>query len=359
MDKRVQDAVLNTMSNPDLNQEQYSEIWADLNRRLKDIEKCDGGLAAALEALKGQQLERGFIKDDLHLMRRHRFEHPEDPERFFLVQYNPVRALRFSGSGRRTPPRGSITKFDGCFLCRDNIRWQQAGLEMGYELEVDAMPYVAWMNAYPLMPVHCVIASNEHIPQAWCVNGAAIECLSIEKILGDLITVSRRLPGFVGFYNGKGAGASIPAHFHFQFFKRPEQWSVFPLEAAARESSVGCRGTVDDYPLAVEYWRGDPDAIAEAVYPWIRDWLARNSHQLASISANIVATFDEAQQESEVYFVPRHESRARSPEMSGIIGGVEVLGEMVFSSEEDGRRLDRGEVDYHVVERILSAARFE
>jgi hypothetical protein len=230
---------------------------------------------------------------------------------------------------------------------------------MGYELEVDAMRYVAWMNAYPLMPIHCVIASDEHIPQAWCVNGAAIECLSVEKILVDLITLSRRLPGYVGFYNGKGAGASIPGHFHFQFFKRPERWSVFPLEAAARKSIMGARGTIDDYPLSVEYWRGDLKEISAAAYPWIRDWLARNSHQLLSISANIVATFDEARNESELYFVPRHASRDQSPEMSGVIGAIEVLGEMVFSSEEDGQRLQRGEIDYGVLERILSAARFD
>lgn len=350
---------MNTMPNLELNHEQYLEIWTSLNRRLKHIEQYDGGLAAALEALKVQQLERGFIKDDLHSMRRHRFEHPEEPGRFFLVQYNPVRALRYSGSGRTAPPHGGATKHDGCFLCRDNIQWQQAGLEMGYELDVDGLRYVAWMNAYPLMPLHCVFASDEHIPQAWCLNGAAIECLSIEKILSDLISLSRRLPGYVGFYNGKGAGASIPRHFHFQFFKRPELWSRFPLEAAARKSIIGSRGTIDDYPLAVEYWRGDPESISEAVYPWIRDWLARNSHRLPSMSANMVATFDEAKQESELYFVPRHKSRDRSPEMSGIIGGIEALGEMVFSSEEDGRRLERGEVDYHVLERILSAARFD
>ncbi|HSS65130.1 MAG TPA: DUF4922 domain-containing protein [Gammaproteobacteria bacterium] len=347
------------MPTSELNREQYSEIWTDLNRRLKHIEQHEGGLAGALEALKIQQLERGFIKDDLHEMRRYRFPHPNDPERFFLVQYNPVRALRFSGSGRRKPPHGSADKYDGCFLCPDNVEWQQAGLEMGYELEVDAMRYVAWMNAYPLMPLHCVIASREHIPQAWCVNGEAIECLSIEKILNDLVTLSSRAPGFVGFYNGKGAGASIPGHFHFQFFKRPELWPQFPLEVAARESGIETHGTIENYPLAVEYWRGDPNAVVEAVYPWIRNWLSRHSHQRLSISANIVSTFDQAQQQSELYFVPRHESRVKSPEMSGTIGGIEVLGEMVFSGEEDARRLQRGEVDYHAVERILSAARFD
>lgn len=347
------------MPTPELNRQQYAEIWTDLNRKLKHIELNDGGLPAALEALKSQQLERGFIKDDLHLLRRYRFAHPQDPERFFLVQYNPVRALRFGGSGRRTPPRGNTSRHDGCFLCPDNIEWQQAGLEMGYEIEVDDMRYVAWMNAYPLMPVHCVFASRDHIPQAWCVNGAAAECLSIEKILHDLVTLSARLPGYVGFYNGKGAGASIPGHFHFQFFKRPDVWSRFPLEIAARESGIEAQGSIKDYPITVQYWRGETENVVQAAYPWIGDWLAGNSHQIGSVSANIISTFGETDNQSELYFVPRHHSRMKSPEMSGTIGGIEVLGEMVFSSEEDGKRLQRGEIDYHTAERILSAARFE
>lgn len=347
------------MQMTELNPEQYSVSWRDLNLKLNDIEQHDGGLAAALEALKIQQREQGFIKDDLHSMCRYRFAHPEDPARFFAVQYNPVRALRFQGSGKKTPPAGMTAAYDGCFLCPDNIQWQQDGLEMGYEIEVDAMRYNAWMNPYPLMPLHCVIASKDHIPQAWCANGAADKCFSIEKIVKDLVTLSRRLPGYVGFYNGKGAGASIPSHFHFQFFGRPELWPRFPLEVAARESGIESRGAVEDYPIAVEYWRGDAAWVVGSAYPWIRDWMMRNQHQHSSISANIVSTFDEAEQRFELYFVPRHQLRAQSPEMSGIIGGLEVLGELVFSSEEEGDRLARGEVNYHTVERILGAVRFD
>lgn len=343
----------------ELSRERYSEIWTDLNRKLKHIEQHGGGLGAALETLKSQQRERGFIKDDLHSMRRYRFADPQDPTRFFTVQYNPVRALRFFGSGRKTPPAGTTAAYGGCYLCAENIRWQQGGLEMGYETQVDAMRYIAWMNAYPLMPLHCVIASSDHIPQAWCTNGVADECLSIEKILKDLVTLSGRLPGYVGFYNGRGAGASIPGHFHFQFFKRPVPGTLFPLEVAARKSGLEAHGTIDDYPLAVEYWRGDPDAIVASACRWIGGWMARNRHQRSSISANIVSTFDDVENRSELFFVPRHHLRLQSPEMSGTIGGIEVLGEMVFSSEEDGRRLERGEIDYRTAERILSAARFD
>ena len=112
-------------------------------------------------------------------MRRYHFVHPEDPTRSFSAQYNPVRALRFEGAG--TPGTGAI--HDGCFLCRDNIQWQQGGVEMGCEIDVDSTPYIAWMNPYPLMPLHCVIASSDHIPQAWCANGTASSSLSIEEIL--------------------------------------------------------------------------------------------------------------------------------------------------------------------------------
>jgi hypothetical protein len=343
----------------EFNKQKYSEFWADLNRKLSDLERNGGGLAAALEALANQQRDQGFIKDDLQSVHRYRFAHPEEPERFFVVQYNPVRALRFGGAGRSTPPNGTSAKHDGCFLCRDNIQWQQCGLEMGYEIDVDATRYIAWMNAYPLMPLHCVIASNEHIPQAWCANGATTRCLSIKKMLKDLVALSRRLPGYLGFYNGEGAGASIPGHLHFQFFKRPDPGVSFPLEVAAKQSGIETHGMIEDYPIPVAYWRGDLEDVVESASQWIGDWMGRNGHQTSSISANIVSTFDDVEKILELYFVPRHQLRSQSAEMSGIIGGFEILGEVVFCSEEERQRLEFGEIDYHTVERILAAVRFE
>ena len=265
-----------------------------------------------------------------------------------LTQYKSHSLIRHIG-----------VKHDGCFLCRDNIEWQQSGVELGYEIDVDSSRYVAWMNPYPLMPLHCVIASNDHIPQAWCTNGAAGICLSIEKILEDLVTLSERLPGCVGFYNGTGAGASIPGHFHFQFFKRRASDVSFPLEVAARKSGITAHGTIDDYPIAVVYWRGDLEEVVESASGWMRDWIVRNHHQVSSISANILSTFDDVQKKVELFFVPRHQQRLRSPELSGMVGGLEVLGEVVFSSHEEGQRLKSGKIDYHTVERILAAVRFD
>jgi hypothetical protein len=41
--------------------------------------------------------------------------------------------------------------------------------------------------------------------------------------------------------------------------------------------------------------------------------------------------------------------------MTGMIGGLEILGEIVFSTELEKQLLDTGQVDYFFVERILSA----
>ena len=40
--------------------------------------------------------------------------------------------------------------------------------------------------------------------------------------------------------------------------------------------------------------------------------------------------------------------------MSGLIGGLEALGELVFSSDDEKHRLHTGQVDYRAVEQILA-----
>ena len=103
----------------------YDLDWSELNARLRETETGIGGLTAAFAELEIHQRETGFIKDDLSGVERHVFRHPDNPDRFFRVQYNPKRALRFDGSRVGTPPAGVDHVNGGCFLCRENIRWQQ------------------------------------------------------------------------------------------------------------------------------------------------------------------------------------------------------------------------------------------
>ncbi len=332
----------------------YDNTWADLNSRLREIEIGGGGLDAALSELEAHQKQSGFIKLGLGAVERHNFGHPKDSSRFFRIQYNPERALRFNGSGTSMPPPGIAIRNEGCFLCRDNIRWQQRGTEMGYEIRMGETSYCAWMNPFPLLPMHVVIATTEHTSQEWpvCENGE----LDVSGLLTDLVELAVRMPEYIGFYNGVNAGASIPGHLHFQFFKRPENEPAFPLECAAkRHFESGEQGIfLKDYPLAVAMWAGEPRTVLGQASQWIAEWAVRNRDRIHGLTANFIVSSDNPGDAITVYFVPRDRAKTRGDGMSGMIGGLEVLGELVFSSKRDKALLDAGKIDYFLEKTLAS-----
>jgi hypothetical protein len=73
----------------DFNKKKCKEDWADLNRALQEVEATEG-LPSVLRALHKQQLDIGFIQDDLLAVIRWRLRHPERAEAAFIVQFNPV-----------------------------------------------------------------------------------------------------------------------------------------------------------------------------------------------------------------------------------------------------------------------------
>jgi len=328
----------------------FNKTWDDLNQELAIIEKKEG-LPAVFSSLQKQQAHIGFIQDDLHQSELHTFVNPDDSSKFFSVQYNPKRAERFNGAGRTTPPQDTESVHNGCFLCRDNVQWQQCGKELGYDIKTRSGAYSALMNAYPLMPQHAVVVSNEHIPQALpFLNDGA----QLEAILMDLVELAVRLPGHIGFYNGEGAGASIPGHLHFQFFEKPAGYNDFPLEAAAKAQQGEPPYIIEEYPVYSAYWKNSPDEIVRQSLDTIKQWI-KNTTDKPNLSANIFTSFDPEDGDVHLYFVPRNQMLSHSQEMTGAIGGLEVLGELVFSSSNEKHRLDLNEIDYHTVERILSA----
>ena len=83
--------------------------------------------------------------------------------------------------------------------------------------------------------------------------------------------------------------------------------------------------------------------------------LIRSEYKEA-LSANIIATPDNHNPENfHLYIVPRNRFYSHAPGMVGMIGGIEVLGEVVFSTEIEKQQLDTGRVDYKTVEQILAA----
>lgn len=332
----------------------YQRDWARLNTELCALACETGDLTASFDKFQAHQVGSGFIRGGLESVLRFNFTHPENHARQLRIQYNPERATRFRGAGRQVAPTDQVTVNEGCFLCRENISWQQEGRQLGFDLEVNTSAYTAWMNPFPLLPSHVVVASRQHRGQEWSLHPEGD--LDPDRILSDLVSLAARLPGYAGFYNGVGGGASIAGHMHYQFFRPPPGHDQFPLEIAAIAARQEYPGQgawrLGRYPLEAMHWHGSPEEVLARALPWVAYW-ADHQDRIEELTANILTLSDPDGPEISLFFVPRDRSRCQSSCMSGIVGGLEVLGELVFSTEEDKRLLDEGVLDYFNLEQVL------
>jgi len=333
---------------------EFEKAWSDLNAELQQLER-GAGLPAALHALEAHQRQSGFIEGSIDQLERYTLYHPDDPTRYFLAQYNPRRALRFAGSGSKEAR--SPEHQNGCFLCRENIQWQQQGTQLGYRIETRKRAYFALMNPFPLLPAHVVMAAATHVPQDWRFRDD--DGLDVAMLLEDLVQLGDRLPGHLGFYNGVNAGATIPGHLHYQFFRRPEDQGPFPLEAAAAkmEERKVAPVIVQHYPLDAAIWKGEAQDIVARASDWIALWAERNRSRLDGLAANFITSRNVEDDDVTLYFVPRDRAKPRAARFSNLVGGIEVLGEFVLSDPEDKVGLDEGGIDYFTLEAALANVR--
>lgn len=327
-----------------------------------------GGVAAALRALYAQQTDIGFIQDDFSQVSYFRYRAPGNgSDLFFIVQFNPKRAERFKGAGRKTAPPGAVTvatSDPSCFLCVDNIRWQHRGVQGYYSFRVNDRGYNALCNPFPFMRAHLTMAAGEHVSQAFHVQGdpEATE-QRIRRIVEDLYGIAAQLPTFVGFYNGVGAGASIEKHLHYHFFEIPDGHGQFPLQAAARrterqnpagpaESGAATRLPVEGYPMTAYRVSGERDAVIDDGVALTLEWDLRLGE---AASGNISAIWED--EAVVLYFVPRNKFYTRSPGLAGMVAGLETLGEFILCTEEEYQAINAQRVDYDYLWRILEAVR--
>ena len=333
----------------------YDLSWTSLNSKLRSSEDLSGGLSDALLELENHQRESGFIVDDLRGIQRFVFSHPTK-DYSFRVQLNPKRARRHDGTGILQPPRNETYLNDGCFLCRKNIKWQQEGRQIGFEIKTQSGDYNALMNPFPLMPNHVVLASREHIPQE-------VELLSddqhgkrLEELLEDLCELACRLPKHVGFYNGVGAGASIASHFHLQFFRRLADIPNFPIEERSFTSSKDgrCPEFILDYPIHVLRWRGSISEVVSKAYIWITQSIKEIGISKHRLTSNFIATSSELGENVTLYFIPRDKENQFWNGGKGIVGGLEILGELVMASKDERTLINKGKIDYFFINYALS-----
>jgi len=326
----------------------------NLRAELDQLQKRKG-LGAALDGLRKHQVASGFIQDDLSEVLRFEFPSPGNDPAFFSAQYNPARARRFGGRGVNQPPPGTRSINNNCFLCAENIEWQQRGAEVGYPLGGRSVAYTAWMNPFPLAVGHTVVAADEHIHQHWSQSG-----IGLGELLTDLIGLADRLPGWITFYNGVGAGASIETHLHYHALPRTPGLPRMPIEYAADRHRTGLSdgdvlsGAIATgvYPLDFAHWRGTPEQLLEPVGRWLDHW-QRECGGGADTTANAIAVRHADSPEIDVYFVPRVRSRSRAEGFDGVIGAFETMGEIICSTPDEKHRMQNGSVDYAAIADLL------
>lgn len=342
------------------NKERYARDQKELQTVL---EEASGTLRNKIEMLHGQQSSIGFIRDALDQVTRTRLV--RDPfnrnSESFLVQYNPVRELRRQGAGRKSPPEGYKSINGGCFLCTQNIEWQQYGLEMSYEFSVNEGRYAILCNPFPFMPMHVTIASKNHEPQTW-LEGDPTQDPSqrLGRIIRDLLTIVGQTPECIGLYNGVNAGASIPLHRHYHLFSRIKGSEPFAIEKLA-QSKLDRRTNppfcLDEYPIISVFFHGDIDMIVRQAVEFYEAWEESCGSSL-NISANIIATISlrpHAEKKFDVYFVPRNQQFSISLGRSEVVGGLEVMGEIALSKPEEYARIKEGTLSYDAIVTMLKS----
>jgi hypothetical protein len=343
-----------------------NDLAYEINRMALQAELERLSLPEALQTLHDQQMDAGFIIDDLSDVRYFQC-FADSSEAYFIGQYNHRRANRAAGSGRSVPPPGVATKrtpLTKCYLCADNVRWQSRGGQMYFQFKVNGNIYNALCNPFPFMPTHITIAASEHEPQTW---HKSVEWRGdkIERLVRDLYEVAHQLPGYVCFYNGVGAGASIEEHFHLQAFQIPDGHGLFPLQHIASDVESRTRAATmmsddisttvidsKDYPLTAFRIKGDRHKTIKAVVERIKRWSAVVSE---SASANITAIWESG--ELVLYLIPRNRFYSRSTGMSGTVGGLEVLGEFIFCTPEESESINTQKVHFKYMEAILRGVR--
>ena len=334
----------------------YEIKWANLNKKLRQSAEGSNGLASALFELENHQRKAGFIKDDLKKIKRIVFQDPNNKLYSLRAQINPKRAKRHDGSGNVAVTSKHPSINEGCFLCRENIKWQQEERQIGFEINFGISDYIAFMNPFPLLPNHVVIASPAHRTQELRLFQDNEQNQDLALVLSDLCELANRLPNYIGFYNGVGAGASIPNHCHFQFFQRIPDLPQFPLEERGYSDIDLDTATtfVTDYPIRVFRWMGELSEVVARATAWITDFVKTSKFERQQLTANFIATSSTNSETITLYFVPRHRLKQFWNGNAGIVGGLEILGEIVLASDEECDLVKQDIMNFEFIERALS-----
>ena len=301
-------------------------------------------LAAVLRYLTALHLDIGFIEDDLSEVRY--FPCADTTGSWpFIVQFAPRRAQR-----------RAVGRTGRCAFDTQDFRRQQRGLQYFYHLTLNGRRYKALTNPYPFAPFHTSIASDKHEPQGWHERDPAAQRSKLHRIVADLFALAQHLPGWVALYNGIDAGATID-HLHFHVFELPPGHGQFPIQTAAAQGHTGPEagsqlrfGGDRHYPLTAFRFGGAREAVVGEAAALLERWTTRDPH---AATANLMAVTENAQ--SCLYVVPRNRFFQFAAGFPYRVGSMEVVGQFIYSQEEELHDLQEGRINFRRLWHILKA----
>lgn len=251
------------------------------------------------------------------------------------VQCNPARKV--STTAKIDP--ASIAERP-CFLCADNRPAEQQIIPWH--------DYDILVNPYPIFDPHLTIPARKHTPQ------------QLGPHLGDMLALSKELPGWAVFYNGPKCGASAPDHFHFQAVKADRLPLVDDYQQLEKTEIMPGLYRMEDYGREVLCFEAvEPKLLAEAL-DTLYDKMHWDQDDDTEPMMNLICI---RQPDRWLFFVmPRSQYRpwqytAQEPDRHIMIspGTIEMAGVMIAPRQEDYDRLTADDirdiykqVSYHV-----------
>ena len=229
------------------------------------------------------------------------------------ILWRAFRRIGFKGT-KLKGDRNAVN--EGCLICIRNIPDVQKGMRItGPD---DSTNHVVLMNPFPILKDQVTIASLRHEPQKLTER-------HIEFIL-HLTEISKK---FKYSFNGIGAGASIPNHFHFYGFTGSLPIEKVKVAAAVIKLDNLVVHELDaDWPVITLVAIGDKGKIAS----YLHDFTSHLGQR--DIGVNILFARDEYSK-VKVYVVPRQKSKPEPQTgFNNEFGVIEMSGMLVCESSE-------------------------
>ena len=101
-------------------------------------------------------------------------------------------------------------------------------------------------------------------------------------------------------------------------------------------------------------WRGSISEVVSKACAWITQSIKESKIGKHRFTSNFIATSSKLGERVTLYFIPRDKEKQFWNGDKGIVGGLEILGELVMASDDERTLVEKGNIDYFFINNALS-----